>query len=177
MIHGRLTRLRRIEPADIDHLLRWQSDAAVMRWWGQASPLPSRLDLERDITGRFAATDFSLYLIIETLARQPVGRLDIERVDARHRSAEVMLYIGETAVQGNGYGSDALSAACRYLFEQRSMHRIALTVMADNGRAIAVYERLGFQREGVLRSHLWVDGTAVDEVAMSLVDGELQEVD
>ena len=177
MIYGRLTLLRRIEPIDIDHLLRWQSDAAVMRWWGQASPLPSRLDLERDVGGRFAATDLGLYLMVETLGGQPVGRLDIERIDVRHRSAEVMLYIGETAAQGKGYGSDALAAACRYLFEQRSLHRIVLTVMAANARAIAVYERLGFRREGILRSHLWMDGGPVDEVVMSLLEGELKDAD
>ena len=176
MIHGQITCLRPIEAADVDHLLRWQSDAAVMRWWGQLAPLLTRAEIERDVAGRFAATDGCLYLLIETNDGRPVGRLDVERIDARHRGAEVMLYIGESAAHGNGYGTDALAAACRYLFEQRGIHRVALTVMAANARAIAVYERLGFRPEGTLRHHLWMDGAPVDEVAMSLLAGELQDV-
>lgn len=174
MIHGRLTRLRRIDAPDVDLLLRWQATPEVMRWWGQPEPLPSRAELERDVAGRFAATGSALYLIIESEDGHPVGRLDVERIDPRHRSADVMLYIGETAAQGRGYGSDALAAVCRYLFDQRALHRVALTVMAGNARAISVYEQLGFRPEGTLRRHLWMDGAPVDEVAMSLLAGELR---
>lgn len=175
MIHGRTTRLRRVERADVDHLLRWQSDPEVMRWWGQPEPLPARVDLERDVAGRFSEMDIALYLIIETTDGVPIGRMDIEHIDRRHRGAEVGLYLGETAEHGKGHGSDALEAACRYLFGQRGLHRIALTVMVDNHRAIAVYEWLGFRREGTLRGHLWMDGAPVDELAMSLLARELRE--
>lgn len=176
MIHGRLTCLRRIEDSDLGQLLRWQGDRAVMRGWGQAAPLPSRAALERDIAGRFTEFESALYLIIETVESQPIGRLDVFDIDARHRSAEVAMYIGETGAHGKGNGTDALGAVCRYLFEQRGLHRVGLTVMVDNGRAIAVYERLGFRRDGILRRHLWMDGAPVDELVMSLLQGELREI-
>jgi len=148
LIHGRLTRLRRIETADV----------------------------ERDISGPFAESESVLYLLIETHDGEPVGRLSVKWIDARHRGAEVMLYIGEKAANGKGYGADALGAACRYLLDQRALHRIGLTVTADNLRAIAVFERLGFHREGILRRHLWMDGAPVDEIVMSLLAGELREI-
>ena len=176
MIQGRLTRIRPIEATDLDHLLRCRSDPEVMRWWGDPVPLPSLEALERDVAGRFVDTDTALYLIVETAAGEPVGRLDISGIDARHRSAEVSLYVGDPAALGEGYGSDALGAACRYLFEQRGLHRISLTVMTGNSRAITVYERLGFRPEGTLRRHLWMDGGPVDEIVMSLLPGEHREV-
>jgi RimJ/RimL family protein N-acetyltransferase len=147
-----------------------------MRWWGDPAPLPSLTEIERDVAGRFADTESALYLIVETKGGEAVGRLDVMNIDARNRSAEIGLYVGETAIHGQGLGTDALMSACRYLFEQRGLHRVGLSVMTGNVRAIAIYERLGFRREGMLRAHLWVDGMSVDELVMSLLPGELCEV-
>jgi putative acetyltransferase len=36
--------------------------------------------------------------------------------------------------------------------------RLELTVHPDNGRAIALYERFGFEREGVARFAIFADG-------------------
>ena len=39
----------------------------------------------------------------------------------------------------------------------------------SNPRAQAVYERVGFQREGVLRDSLWWDGSFHDTIVMSIL--------
>jgi ribosomal protein S18 acetylase RimI-like enzyme len=47
--------------------------------------------------------------------------------------------------------------------------RIELTVREDNDRAIALYEKMGFEREGILRNALRVDGHYFNKVIMSLL--------
>lgn len=47
--------------------------------------------------------------------------------------------------------------------------RIDLTVHCANQRAVALYERLGFQKEGVRSKSLLVDGQYVDEYLMARV--------
>lgn len=47
------------------------------------------------------------------------------------------------------------------------LKRLELTVFADNAAAIALYEKLGFEREGVLRSYAFRDGAYVDVLAMA----------
>lgn len=49
----------------------------------------------------------------------------------------------------------------------RNLHRLELTVMAHNARAIALYEKCGFEREGVKRDALRVEGKYVNEIYMS----------
>ena len=34
-------------------------------------------------------------------------------------------------------------------------------------RAIALYERIGFEREGMMRAYAWRDGEYVDSIAMA----------
>ena len=49
------------------------------------------------------------------------------------------------------------------------LHRISLGVYAFNPRALRVYEKCGFVREGVKRDALLWDEQWVDEVVMSVL--------
>jgi RimJ/RimL family protein N-acetyltransferase len=48
--------------------------------------------------------------------------------------------------------------------------RIELSVHADNLRAVRLYEKAGFVREGVLRDAVFVDGNFRDAIAMALIE-------
>ena len=65
---------------------------------------------------------------------------------------------------GHGLAETAIHAAW-----ERGLERIALEVFASNTRAISLYDRLGFRREGVRRRARKLDGQYDDEVLMALV--------
>ena len=56
------------------------------------------------------------------------------------------------------------------------MHRIELGVYAFNPRAIHVYEKLGFKREGTLRDSICWDGTFHDMIVMSILEEEYRQL-
>ena len=47
------------------------------------------------------------------------------------------------------------------------IHRLELTVVADNQRALALYRKMGFEQEGVKRHSLQINGKYVDEYYMA----------
>lgn len=52
----------------------------------------------------------------------------------------------------------------------RRVHRVELTVVAENHRAIRLYEKVGFQREGLKReNYLDEDGKYHDEIEMGIL--------
>ena len=51
------------------------------------------------------------------------------------------------------------------------IRRLDLTVYTDNDRAIALYERFGFAREGTLRADSYRDGRYVDVLLMARLRG------
>lgn len=50
---------------------------------------------------------------------------------------------------------------------QHKIHRLELTVMNHNERAISLYKKAGFEIEGTKRNSLFVNGTYIDEYYMS----------
>jgi putative acetyltransferase len=71
------------------------------------------------------------------------------------------------AWQGRGAGRALLAAALDMADRWLGLTRVELTVYADNLRAIGLYERFGFVREGLHRDFALRDGAYVDALAMA----------
>jgi RimJ/RimL family protein N-acetyltransferase len=76
--------------------------------------------------------------------------------------------------RGQGIVPRALELLSRYAFEELGVGRVELVTDPDNASSQRVAEKIGFTREGVLRSHLLhPDGRRRDSVMFSLLPGEL----
>jgi len=51
--------------------------------------------------------------------------------------------------------------------KEKGIHRLELTVMANNAAGVALYEKKGFEIEGTKRNSLYVDGEYIDEYFMA----------
>lgn len=73
----------------------------------------------------------------------------------------------QAAYRGKGLGGTMLSAMSDWAGQHPDIEAIALGCFDENTRAIELYERLGFEREGVRRDMFFRDGRYHDEVLMS----------
>ena len=71
--------------------------------------------------------------------------------------------------RGRGNGTALVSAALNEAWRQRLV-RVELTVHADNVRAIALYKKMGFESEGVLRDAVRIDGSYKNLILMAIVN-------
>ncbi|WP_455825226.1 GNAT family N-acetyltransferase [Pseudomonas graminis] len=72
-----------------------------------------------------------------------------------------------TAWQGKGVGSRLLTAALDVADNWMNLHRVELTVYADNEAAHHLYRKFGFEVEGRLRDYALRDGVFVDTLSMA----------
>lgn len=84
----------------------------------------------------------------------------------RLRHSALIVIAIKQAFTGQGVGTALLSEAERWARE-RGVHRLYLTVMTHNERAIGLYQKMGFVFEGFHRHTLVVDGHFVDEYTMA----------
>ncbi len=74
------------------------------------------------------------------------------------------------AYRGRGLGRRLLEATLRAA-RDAEIERIELSVHADNDRAIALYEKVGFVREGLARNSVRIDGRYKDAIHMAFFHG------
>jgi aminoglycoside 6'-N-acetyltransferase len=59
------------------------------------------------------------------------------------------IWIGSPEDRGRGLGAGAMKAALRRVFDRHDAEMVVIDPAVDNRRAIAFYEKLGFERVGV----------------------------
>ena len=164
MIKGKRVVLRRCEPADIPHILRWQNDPVVFRWMDYTEPF-SLADIEES---ERRATQEGHPFIIEVEGR-PIGRIGLNNFRPRDRMASLYVFIGEReSAWGKGYGHDALMTILAYAFDSLNLRMVELWTLADNDRAIRLYKSCGLVEEGRLRDRSWIEGHYIDHLFMSI---------
>ena len=99
-----------------------------------------------------------------------VGVVRLATVDVANQSARLGIGILDPARLGQGIGTEAIRLALRWGFEGLGLHRVSLTVLADNTRAIGAYTRCGFTVEGRFRDSLFRGGEWHDDLSMAILE-------
>ena len=103
-------------------------------------------------------------------ARTLVGMLDMmggSRPESAHNAALGVSVARDWRDQG--VGRALMTRAIGWARRTGGLSRIELEVFKDNARAIHLYERLGFEAEGVRRRAYVKDGVAIDTLLMALL--------
>ena len=100
-----------------------------------------------------------------------VGQLGFNRFEGRRSHAGAFGMAVHDDFVGRGVGTALMQALIDQADKWLGLKRLELTVFADNARAIALYERFGFEREGTLRAYAFRDGALIDALAMARVKG------
>jgi RimJ/RimL family protein N-acetyltransferase len=109
-------------------------------------------------------------ILVARLEERIVGHLQMSSLtfERRRGVADLFIYIHQD-FQNLGLGTLMMRKAIE-LAKDRGFHRLGLTVVADNHRAIKVYEKVGFKKEGIARETFYGDDHRYhDEVEMGLL--------
>jgi [ribosomal protein S5]-alanine N-acetyltransferase len=80
-------------------------------------------------------------------------------------------YLLDPAARGRGTMTRAVGLAIEWAFADLELARVQAFVSPDNARSMRLLERLGFAREGLLRSYR---GPGADRVAYAVLAGDLR---
>lgn len=128
-------------------------------------PYPSREQWRR----RLAEPGDGGHNLVAVVGERVVGMFGLHTFPARPRRHHVGA-IGMSVHddwQGKGVGSALMRAGLDLADNWLNLTRLELEVYTDNEAAIRLYERFGFEREGLLRQHAYRDGRYVDSYSMA----------
>lgn len=154
--------IRALEPGDIPDL----TEA-----WNQPNAYAGTLQLPYTSVDarqkRTANTPTTLIRLVAVIDGKVIGCIGLERFENRRSHAGQFGLAVHDAYAGRGAGTALLAAVIDLADNWLNLKRLELSVYADNTRAIALYERFGFEREGLRRAYAWRNGAHVDSVAMA----------
>jgi len=159
--------LRRATAADAEALAALMADEAVYAGVLQM-PYPSAELWRKRLEARVADDNNSLQLVavIDSNVIANAG-IHVEGWTPRRRHVGGLGMTVSTDWQGKGIGSLLMSGVLDWADNWVGLLRIELTVYTDNARAIALYEKFGFVREGTHRAYALRAGHYVDAHAMA----------
>lgn len=116
---------------------------------------------------------FTIVLLEE---ERPIGRISIGRIDTFQDSLDITrIYIGEEDLLRKGLGEEAMRLLLEHCFIHLHTERVTLDHLPSNHRAAALYQKLGFQYEGIMRHSGKKDGRYFDLHLMSMLRAEYYE--
>ena len=160
---------------DVDALYEVFSDPRVMRYWS-SGPLPNReaaAAMQRDIAeGNRQDTMWKWGLALRE-TNKLIGTVTLFHLNLSNGRAEIGYAMG-SAYWGNGYMNEALTALIIHAFDVLNLRRLEADVDPRNTPSVRTLERLGFQREGLLRERWHVGGELQDAFFYGLLRREWQ---
>ena len=115
----------------------------------------------------------SLWLaIIDRSTSRHVGNIEISKIDWVHRKGTYAILIGDTTAHSKGFGFESSLLILAHAFGKLNLHRVELGVHEDNLAARALYRKLGFVEEGVLRQTFLRDGEFKNSIVMGILASE-----
>ncbi|WP_214408475.1 GNAT family N-acetyltransferase [Sphaerisporangium fuscum] len=162
--------LREFETPDAAVVASWVQGPEELTTWSGNSGFTWPFTAEQ-LTAAHAAVPRRRVLVADGPDGTPISHLALTP-DARGWSARIGMILVSPAARGRGIGAAVIEAAMRIAFEELQVHRLDLGVYPHNTRAIGLYERLGFRREGVHREVTLVDGEWWSSVNMSILSHE-----
>lgn len=158
--------LRPLRLGDEEDLLGIFSDAQVMRYW--STPAWTSMQRAKEIIAldrQAHATGRHLRLGLQRQVDDAlIGTCMLFNFYPQCRRAELGFGL-RGAAWGRGYMHEALAALLGHAFDALQLNRIEADTDPRNRPAVSTLERLGFEREGLLRER-WIVGAEVSDSAL-----------
>ncbi len=170
---GERVRLTGLTKEDAAQVAIWFGDAGLLRLWNAEAARPQTEAATTKYLEDMEKKPNAFIFAIRPLESDALlGYLELDDIIWSNGVGWFAIGIGDRANWGKGYGREAMTLALDYAFRELNLHRVQLTVFAYNERAIALYEKLGFRREGVFREFLHRDGKCYDMYLYGILRAE-----
>lgn len=104
-----------------------------------------------------------------------LGRVNFTQIFRGPFHSCVLGYQLDASAQGKGLMYEALRCALDDLFSTRGLHRVQAAFLPENERSARLLERLSFERIGIARRYLFINGAWRDHVLTALTNPDFDD--
>ena len=150
--------------------------------WGGGEPAPkdaaaARREFKEFLIDLYRKRRGFRWIITLKGEGQPIGTLGFYKWAPSAAYQAEMGYDLAKEYWGRGIMTEAMRAVVDFGFERMMLNRIEVFVMPRNERSIRLMERLGFEREGLLRQRYFDEfGNFADDILFAMLRSDWEEL-
>jgi len=147
----------------------WMNDPRVSQYLESRFTPHSLQDLKVYVEKTNADPNSRLFGIFEKEAGLYIGNVKISLINWLHRHAELGILIGHKAFWGKGYATEVLAQIVDYAGSCLNLRKLTAGIYANNIGSIKAFEKVGFEREGIIREQYFFKGGYVDGIRLGIL--------
>lgn len=157
--------IREFEENDVPYKVKWINDDKNNKFLHYDLPLREDKTLEwyKTLTHKKNRADYTV-----VCDGEPVGIIGLLDIDQKNKKAEYYICIGEQKVKGLGVAQKATDILIRISEQEFSLNKIYLFTEIENIPAQKLFEKMGFQKEGLLKEDIVHNNKYIDRYVYGL---------
>jgi ribosomal-protein-alanine N-acetyltransferase len=163
-LRGRRIALRPLMDADFNAQYHgWLNDPEVNAF-SQRRPFPQSWEGMRSYPAHYEKNPREGFVLAveHSESGRHVGNVALVNLQPIHRRAEVAILIGAKDMWNMGIGAEAVYLVTKHAFTEMNLEK--MFAGSFNPGFIRCVEKLGWQREGVFKEHIWSGNRYQDQV-------------
>lgn len=164
-------KMRLIEEGDLKMLQKLRSDPKI--WMNLGNIRMVNTEMQKEWFVKISHLPQCGYYAYLDARGKLLGLIRTDEIDLINKSIRVG---GDIFVkyQGKGYGTRMYDLIFTYCFDYLNMNRVWLFVLDSNTKAISLYGKMGFQKEGIQREAIYRNGKYHGYIMMSILRSEYE---
>lgn len=164
-LKGEKIYLRALEPEDLQFLYELENDSSIWEISGTTTPYSKHvLQLYLDNAHRDIYDVKQLRLCICDSEDNRIGLIDLFDYEPNNNRAGLGIVIKNSNNRNQGTGSESIKVLLDYAFSNLNLHQVFANVAEDNAMSRHLFEKLGFEKIGVKKDWILVNGSYKNEI-------------
>lgn len=106
--------------------------------------------------------------IVEKESKRHIGNIKIDSINRFNQTAEYAIMIGDKEAWGKGLAKEASDIVINHCWNALNIRKLKLGLISGNQVASRLYEKMGFDKEAVLKKEVFSNGEYVDVIRMAI---------
>jgi diamine N-acetyltransferase len=165
--------IRKFQKEDIPYKVKWINDVNNNKYLHYDLPLREDKTLLwfRTLGSRSDRVDYTILYNGE-----PAGLIGLLDIDYKNKKAEYYICLGGDNFSGKGIANKSTDLLINVAYKEYGLNKIYLYTEVNNIRAQKLFEKSGFEKEGLLKNDLFHNGKKIDRYVYGLdVEGYIKK--
>jgi len=163
--------MRGVTELDVDgQYYNWMNDLGVLKFVEARFLENTKENLKETVAVWKDNPNIYFFAILLKENDRHIGNIKLGPIDQNHKFADIGIVIGEKDCWGEGYGKEALNLLTHFAFKELNLHKLTAGCYSNNVASAKLFQKSGFQLEGIRKSHYIFENKYVDAMLFGKIN-------